>query len=929
MEKRSPDIVMEKGSPKTIMDRLPPKSPVTYERIKSGCAWGLMSFLDFRQGPSDKKLISDRNRHAAGDEYASKRRKLLSNFDKKSIEDVVYKKRMVVGTGLTEAKKTMEEKLTTDQHIKKITTAKVVRAQSDSGPVGCKPKNRRKASKTFWRPCYSNDVVAVGHRQPSHHDLAEKSLDKLESTMTEEIFDHERDKPGTDYCSKSIGSVKNEQVNEINLQAKMHVAAEAFANQKFIHGKDLGRDGASHQSKILSDALEILNSNKELFVKLIQDPNSLLVKHVQDLQDSQAKKQLTKSILRAQSLDYQNSSAMEFEEHVCTKNFTSIDRYPANGSGDTSAIVILKPGQNITQDVADDSEKLHSLQLPYDFRKKGQRVKAAKFSFQHVKGKLRHAMGGSRKEQLCTSSNHKLLQSPYDCQSLGGVGKGTWRQIVGRNSPSETYFDKMGRTKDFERKVTSTSENGQKFSNLSFVRHLEESKSNIYDEYRKKLFEMLSYGNEEFLSKRIPKSPRRITSLPEYNFLPTRAFGWDKELGAVKARTRFSPNSSYQMTKENKRRIQSIFHQQMLDVEAPSWADTKKPNEQLETYNTEANVSEDLVPDTQVHSSICLFGDDSHTGDSVKILKINDKVNLGETSTLKVPSSSDGTNNGSANPSTDTPSMCEESGVSECPKLDSPFGNDASVPSIGVCSSSPSSSQMGGSDGFKGRAGQVSSVSVVEQFITVDVVSSACTLSQAEHPDQTIRSNVEEHHLDSLVRSPQDLKMNLITSFDDNESTTNYVREVLQASGSDWDELSMKCCHSSGLQLNPSVYDDQGQMWPNQSFKDCRLFSDYINDVFLGVYQSYFGCSPWVSVIDQKVQRVPMANDLLNEVIRCVDWGLITQPPSRTMQQLVEKDLEKAGTWLDIRIDLEDIVKEIVEISLEELIMDTSLELQI
>lgn len=41
---------------------LSPKSPAIYEKYKSGCAWGLIHFFDFRQGHSHGKLISYKKR---------------------------------------------------------------------------------------------------------------------------------------------------------------------------------------------------------------------------------------------------------------------------------------------------------------------------------------------------------------------------------------------------------------------------------------------------------------------------------------------------------------------------------------------------------------------------------------------------------------------------------------------------------------------------------------------------------------------------------------------------------------------------------------------------------------------------------------------------------------------------------------------------
>ncbi|XP_057964778.1 uncharacterized protein LOC131155571 [Malania oleifera] len=54
----------------------------------------------------------------------------------------------------------------------------------------------------------------------------------------------------------------------------------ALVRQKFIEAKRLSTDDKLRQSKEFQDALEVLNSNKELFLKFLQEPNSLFSQHL-------------------------------------------------------------------------------------------------------------------------------------------------------------------------------------------------------------------------------------------------------------------------------------------------------------------------------------------------------------------------------------------------------------------------------------------------------------------------------------------------------------------------------------------------------------------------------------------------------------------------------------------------------------------------
>ncbi|XP_041994313.1 uncharacterized protein LOC121744757 isoform X1 [Salvia splendens] len=57
----------------------------------------------------------------------------------------------------------------------------------------------------------------------------------------------------------------------------------AFVRQKFVEAKCLSMDGNLRQSKQFQDALEVLNSNKDLFLKCLQEPNFAISHQLYDL----------------------------------------------------------------------------------------------------------------------------------------------------------------------------------------------------------------------------------------------------------------------------------------------------------------------------------------------------------------------------------------------------------------------------------------------------------------------------------------------------------------------------------------------------------------------------------------------------------------------------------------------------------------------
>jgi hypothetical protein len=149
-------------------------------------------------------------------------------------------------------------------------------------------------------------------------------------------------------------------------------ATKMIVNQRFFNKNSQGKDGgADSRPDQFLDAVQILYSNKELFTKLLQDPNSLVVKHIHGLQKSQVKaKQNGMNRLNKD----QNSS--NFDRCNLSKNCESRS---------SKRIVVLKPGTNNAKKCADNRD--------------AQNMKPSHFAFGGIKRKLRYVMRVRKKGQ--------------------------------------------------------------------------------------------------------------------------------------------------------------------------------------------------------------------------------------------------------------------------------------------------------------------------------------------------------------------------------------------------------------------------------------------------------------------------------------------------------------------------------------------------
>lgn len=74
--------------------------------------------------------------------------------------------------------------------------------------------------------------------------------------------------------------------SQVTANSKLTDAEMAFIRQKFMDAKRFSTDEKLQDSKEFHDALEVLESNKDLLLKFLKQPDSLFTKHLHDLQDA-------------------------------------------------------------------------------------------------------------------------------------------------------------------------------------------------------------------------------------------------------------------------------------------------------------------------------------------------------------------------------------------------------------------------------------------------------------------------------------------------------------------------------------------------------------------------------------------------------------------------------------------------------------------
>ncbi|XP_057980264.1 uncharacterized protein LOC131166054 [Malania oleifera] len=918
------------------------RRPMRYEKDHSGCMSGLISIFDFRNGRSTQKLLSDKkrgNKNAIGARHSSSKVDLLTDFDEKyqGTDDLEGMTAVTAGAGEPPSvKKLIEEEMYIEQDPRQQISNAVVEAKRSNSECGSHVKKNHKRTKKKTCNVHTHGLNAAENSEsanPVHQNQEKQFTSYLNINAIVEEF-----------CSQmhqtNLNGLKLDQHDELDTQSKQQFsvseeklseATKVFLSQNFINGPHL-TDGEAHPSKEFLDALQTLNSNKELFLELLQDPNSLLVKHIQSLLDSQELEKDKKSkFLTGSNLSEQDlSNAKPSEELVERKQHNFFRRknksHGRNLLGNDSAqvsnrIVILKPGPAALKNSETETELASPLQSHYSVGKKEPSERAAShFSFTEIKRRFKNAVGKDRRGVLADDG---LSKFSHDRQNLGASRNGIGSELSGMNSPNRNHYfieripKPFGGIKKGGKGVPKDPVEHETSSNP------ERRVSNIYIEAKKHLSEMVNDGNEKegFASRQDPDMLGRILSLPDYNFSPVSSPRRDREHKTAK--TRFSAYEKFRRVNENSPQ----FKQEKDDCLGPSTQNLKilssipddNPADKVESPISSPNISDEHIHDTKSERTLSSGRNEMSFEVNRDIVKMTNLAFQEENNVLHVsaePSSSCMTRN---QQNDDTADICDEKGSSESLKLDS--DEDIQPPSSPFAS--PSRSLIIEKDehleSSMDKPERPSPISVLEPLFTEDDISPASTRNHhVELPVKPQQIEFEEHDSSACEQG-----IHVKTCMEEKDSLFEYVKAVLQASRLNWDEFFMRLT-APDILLDPSLIHEV-ELFPNHLCCDQKLLFDCINEVLVEVFQWHFGFAPWVSFVKPNIRPIPNAKTVIFEVWDGVKWHIHPPLSPPTLDQIVGKDMAKSGIWMDIRSDAETIGVEMGEAIFNELIEDTIL----
>ncbi|GJM91399.1 hypothetical protein PR202_ga07763 [Eleusine coracana subsp. coracana] len=537
------------------MGKLGHRRSASQDEDNVGCVWGLMRMLYFRRDPKfllDTKQLSARHtyreingefspldtvtmRYFTDRGHPTKRSRGFDGIEEDGVSFMNKKNTEECALQRPTVKNLIEDELGKVKLLKKIPSDDIQRRLSDLGndvALDMRSKQENKPTENLYHHTDPGVPLSQSVDSEGSHHAERYDLESVLTNMLGEIYSCHSECPHGDCKNRnelcpSLKSLIRKKVNDLNNLPRNvdHGPSQESNDGKLLNQSSLSNTTAA-QSKQLKDALEILSSNKELFLKLLQKPNS---NTVDDIQKNQKVKDGLKPNKTSSFEDRRSSS----QHGRATKEQAKESRYmffwrkdksnrrqipeTTNGAQTVSKIVILKPNpergidqkaNNSTRSLHQESCKLHTLECSGK--------ESSKFSIKEVKKRFRIVTGESRRGKNVTSAENpqrdpcRVKDSVVAIKkdfihlpegSLAGNCASSFKNDI---RPLITSKEKqpIGSTSDFSGRTVGPKDD-----------------SFFYEEAKRHLSEMLKEkdGSISYPTVQFPKSLEGILSLPHRN----------------------------------------------------------------------------------------------------------------------------------------------------------------------------------------------------------------------------------------------------------------------------------------------------------------------------------------------------------------------------------------------------------------------------
>lgn len=835
------------------------------EKIQVGCISGLIRMLDFRRSP---KLLSDGRDKRDPKAFQDVHRNISASNDKDHRVQLIY-------AGRASIKTLMEEEMASSTQPLK---------QAEKNVTGICSEDIDLNLAASLMEIYRNRTEGHEFRNSVESGHSSISTDKGNNI----------DPPAHLYQIPS------------SIQRALEDVAEAVIRHQCANKKYISNSGEA-RSKEFVDALQLLSSNKELFLMLMQDPSSRLLECLQilyvslgstkleceDYDEEPELQGLTKSL--EQSLT--SPSKVERRHNSFLKEDKLVMRKPSklnDSSRGLSRIVILKPSPARSHiSLMSSSATSSPLSNHIDLQVQEARDKPDRhFSLRELKRRLRLAVNDNQKDHQLNSmsstfekaeaDNSKQFQVTSMSESLASTDSSD------RNGAEEpSVIDKKTGLEE--------SGNGTRNDVTHGVGSFSYERAKMYIKER-----LNDHGGESFQIVQKSESFERLISLPETDTFYPNHFQEEKIIVAHEATNStnlhtfeqedgsVSPNSTRLYQEIESADTSNLGTEMLIEVEIDHGNHSEKEGVISQEFTSEGIK---IVQDTTENSTICaeIVASRERAGE-----KNPDECSLEEPQIMNVL------------PEMDVYSL---NGIND-QENHSLLVVELVKPSVLAFPYSL--------ENTNDKEEKLSPQSVLDPVVGAATSPECKTQKQDELSMPTSRVLFKE--LDTPA-SPTSWNGPQVAVLDDKVARVSFIKAVLEASEL-LSEENLQIWYTEEPLLDVSVLAEVGNSYCLTD--DTVLLFDCVEEVLLKIRYKFFGSSPWVAFLKHNVRPAPVGTHLIQEVAKDIH-SIVGNEFRNTLEQVMMKDLD-SGLWLDLQGDTESIVVELwdglFDDLLEEMVFD-------
>ncbi|XP_062200757.1 uncharacterized protein LOC133903409 isoform X2 [Phragmites australis] len=735
----------------------------------------------------------------------------------------------------------------------------------------------------------------------------EYDLESILANFLGEIYSCHNECPHGDCKNKnelcpSLKSLIHKKVNDLsNLPHNIDCGQSQGSND----GKLLDQNNLSNtmvaQSKQFKDALEILSSNKELFLKLLQKPNPHIVDNIQKHQNSKVAAGLEPNKIPGQTNFVggrrgSNQHRLATEEQAKERKYmffwrkdkSNRSQMPetTNRAQTVSKIVILKPNpeRRIDQKASTSARSLNQQSCTSHAPACSGR-ETSKFSIKEVKKRFRIVTGEGRRERNAATAED-LQRDPHR-DSVIAIKKDF------THLPEGSLADKSASNFKNEIRPSITRKLKQQNVNISEINCCTAPKdaSIFYEEAKRHLSEMLKDNDRSvnYPAAQAPKSLEGILSLPHCNVSTHRSSSREKDcLDPLPEKTDVCLVCKVEREECAQERTQSQDDLGSIACCTSEAVDDQDTVQEGYCLNEAQEGPRDVTdePDT-----IYIEGIDrlDHGGRICNIQCISAEQSRDDVQQEMLEETKQGKEHVEMSPN--SPERIVDKLEQEEPETPEPR------PSTKVIS-------HGSPEQINEKQEKPSPVSILESLFE-DIGS----------PDCINKKECELHEdLHRTLYFPYN-ETDVKVLWEDKNVRLDYIKLVLELSEL-CAEQNLEVWYLEDELISPCLFEEiQNQ---GDQIDDLKLLFDCICEALTEIQDRYFRLSSWLSFLKHDIRTPPIGENLITEVDRYV-YGYIQHSLPSTLEQLIKRDLE-VQTWMNIRPKTEGIIMEIWEFVLDELI---------